>query len=71
LQNGCTIHYWTGPGSDGCGDVYAGGFILKYLETGEPVESAQFASKVAGIKPGIGKPESFRIRRFLETEKML
>ncbi|RKY86699.1 hypothetical protein DRQ09_05725 [candidate division KSB1 bacterium] len=41
----------------GCGDAFSSGFIYKYLQSGEPVESAIFASKIAGIKAGIKKPE--------------
>ena len=55
----------------GCGDVYAGGFILKYLESGNPVHSAQFASRVAGIKAGYkGSRNLFRIRKYLASHSV-
>lgn len=53
----------------GCGDVFAGGFILRYLETDDPVVSANFASKVAGIKAGYkGSRNLYRIRQYLISQ---
>lgn len=53
----------------GCGDVFAGGFILRYLQTGDPVISASFASKVAGIKAGFkGSRNLYRIHQYLISQ---
>ena len=41
----------------GCGDVYSSVFVYKYLNSGDPLESAHFASKIAGLKAGIKKPD--------------
>ena len=36
----------------GCGDVFAAGFIIQYLQTGDYQESYRFANEVAGLKCG-------------------
>lgn len=34
----------------GCGDVFAGAYVFRYLQGADPPEAAGFASKVAGIR---------------------
>ena len=49
----------------GCGDVYASSYLAKYLETGNPKESALFANQKAAenatvLGLGIGAEEDAR-----------
>ena len=46
----------------GCGDVYAGGFVYKYLKSNDAVEAAAFASAVASFMVETTGPD-FKIDR--------
>jgi len=43
----------------GAGDVFGGAFMLRYLETSEPVESVRFACAAAGLKIRYRGPTGF------------
>jgi len=48
--------YYNNVYPTGCGDAYSSGFAYRYVYSSDPVESAHFASKIAGLKAGIKKP---------------
>ena len=33
----------------GCGDAFATGFIVRYMEKKDPLQAAQYANRVAGL----------------------
>ena len=48
----------------GCGDVFSAGFVLEYLRSGDPVNAARFANRVAGLSCSLrGLEELPQIRK--------